>query len=154
MSSHSKLFVFDTDFPFSTVQSFTMRVALNADLKFPQMREELIEYLRELSDFDVQKKEWIASSNPDGHPKSQFDYSVHFLFDDTCLATEPNEAVGWYLNDEKEAQLISDVVNALNQIFDRYGVGLSDEDYMKVPEWMDVLNASAKALEVVEKGRG
>lgn len=45
----------------------------------------------------------------------------------------------------EEAKVISKVTKTINAIFERYGLDLSDAEYIDKPEWSNVLKASAKA---------
>lgn len=58
-------------------------------LKLPRMRAELIDYLRQLAS---PESKWRDSGMP-----AELDEAIHFLFDDTPLAREPERALGHYL---------------------------------------------------------
>ena len=63
------------------------------------------------------------------------DYAVHFLFDDTALADAPERAVGYFLHDLEEVQVIAEVVAALDRVFDAHGTTQADSFYLQQPEW-------------------
>lgn len=124
------------------------------DLRYPNMREELISYLAELADPDLQKC-WLSElAAADGIPASQFDYAVHFLFDDTDLASDPEGCIGWYLYDKGEAVVVSKVTDALDVLFEVHGTNLPDGEYINAPEWPRVMEAAAKALDYFQRNRG
>lgn len=50
-----------------------------ATIKFPEMRDELIWYLRELSDLEYQKKCWVLKECPENVQDGGFDYVIHFF---------------------------------------------------------------------------
>ena len=119
-----------------------------SELKFPSMREELIAYLSGLSDLDYQYQAWVERSSP-SLDYDEFNYTVHFLYDDTSLAENASDWIGLVLRDEKEARSIENVVSALNVIFDKYGTELSDREYLEKNEWLWVVNASKDALSIL-----
>ena len=56
-----------------------------AQLKYPNMRRELIEYL------DLLQESKYSMALED------FDYVVHFFFDDTSLSRDANMSIGYFL---------------------------------------------------------
>ncbi len=119
-------------------------------LKYPHMREELKEYLYELSSIEFQKKNWIKNDKNNFIHKSQFDYSVHFLYDDTDLSITPEKYIGIFLENQQEANLVYDVIKAIDIIFKKYGLELIDEEYIKSTEWSDVLKRATLAWEFLK----
>lgn len=109
------------------------------------MREGLISYLEGLSNVDYQYRAWVSRANPDiGY--DEFNYTVHFLYDDTDLATDARSWVGIVLRGECEVMAISDVVKSIDRVFDKYGTCLTDAEYLTKPEWVDVVESSKRAL--------
>ena len=119
-------------------------------VKYPKMREELLETLRSLADREYQHKVWIENDYPPGIECDSFDEAVHFLYDDTVLAENPDAAIGVILEDEKEARLISAVCQAIDLLFEVLGTGVSDEEYIKCYEWTSVVKAAFRALQAME----
>ena len=119
-------------------------------VKYPKMREELLETLRSLADREYQHKVWIENDYPPGIECDSFDEAVHFLYDDTILAENPDAAIGVILENEKEARLISAVCQAIDLVFEALGTGVSDEEYIKSAEWTGVVEAALKALQLME----
>ncbi|MDC7818957.1 MULTISPECIES: SCO4402 family protein [Pseudomonas] len=114
-------------------------------LEYPAMREELISYLEGLSSVDYQCNAWVSRANPDiGY--DEFNCAVHFLYDDTGLATNARSWGGIVLRGECEVTAISDVVKSINRVFDKYGTCLVDAEYLTKPEWVDVVESSKRAL--------
>lgn len=120
------------------------------DIKYPSMREDLLRSLLELSDPEYQRSNWLPENSLNRSPESNLDYSVHFLFDDTSLATFPEKCVGWFLKDEGEAKLVFEVTQALNNIFMKYGTELECLEYIKLPEWVDVVRKAKVAYDAIE----
>jgi len=111
-------------------------------MKYPEMRHELIDYLSSLSDKDYQEAVWVRGEARSGVVHDELDYAIHFIYDDTCLGQNPSEAIGWFLKSEDEAKSIRSLVFALDLIFSKYGLYLSDKEYIAKPEWSDVVRAA------------
>ncbi len=79
------------------------------------------------------------------------EYAIHFLFDDTCLWHEPRGAVGYFLNDEEEVDIVSRVVAALDELLNVHGTQRTDDFYLKQPEWQTVASTSAEAYELLRR---
>lgn len=109
------------------------------------MREQLIDFLLCLSDMEYQKECWVKGNCPSGVQWDNFDLAVHFFFDDTDLASNAKIQIGYFLRDENEANLVRDLCNKIDIIFDEYGTELSDNEYINLPEWKEVLRAAKKA---------
>jgi len=114
------------------------------------MRAELIRSLFELSDPEYQRNKWLPENSLDGVPDSNLDFSVHFLFDDTSLSTSPEKYIGWFLKDEREAKLVFEVIRTLSNIFTKYGTELEDREYIKMPEWLDVVRKAKFAHDAIK----
>ncbi|MEZ2320937.1 MAG: hypothetical protein ACBR15_18250 [Microcoleus sp.] len=119
-------------------------------VKYPKMREELLETLRNLADRDYQDQVWVKRDYPLGIKYDCFDEAVHFLYDDTVLAENPYSAIGVIIENEKEARLISAVCQAIDLVFEALGTEVSDEEYITSSEWTRVVEAASQALQVME----
>ncbi len=117
------------------------------ELKYPNMREELVDYLSGLSDLDYQRNVWVAGKSPPGIVHDELDYAIHFIFDDTCLAKNFSSEIGDILFNQEEADAVDALVDALNYIFGKYGLNLTDSGYIEKPERTSVLQA-AKAQRI------
>lgn len=120
----------------------------NPDLRFPQMRDELLGHLRSLSDLEYQNTVWVEGIMPAGVEHDELDYALHFLFDDTSLSSDPSQSIGLFLKNETEAEAVSNVVVLLNLVLSKYGTDLSDADYISCPEWEGVVASALRALRV------
>lgn len=76
----------------------------------------------------------------------ELNYTIHFLYDDTDLATDPRSWIGVVLRGEEEVMAIFDVVKSIDGVFDKYGTLLTDAEYIVKPEWVGVIESSKKAL--------
>ena len=115
-------------------------------LRYPGMREELKDYLSELSDAELQLRRWSGR----GSDISSLDFLVHFLFDDTALADDTGSFIGVILYDDEEVAAVSAVISALDSVFEKYGVARQDLEYVRAPEWTGVLSAAKAAKDLLE----
>jgi hypothetical protein len=111
-------------------------------IKYPEMRDELVEHLKALSDRQYQEAVWVRGESRAGIEHDELDVAIHFIYDDTCLGEDPSLAIGCYLKDEIEAQSIRELVHNLDNLFSKYGLDLSDGEYINKPEWTCVLQAA------------
>ena len=100
-------------------------------LRYPSMRAELIDYLRQLASPQLLWRDTGESAPLDG--------AVHFLFDDTSLASDPAQAIGYYLVDASEAELVRAVVESIDSVLHRYGTTSSDAFYLALREWRQIV---------------
>lgn len=121
-------------------------------MKYPAMRKELLEYLAGLSDPEYQKKCWVDGICPTGIEHDEFDYAVHFLFDDTTLSSDAKSLIGVFLKDESEANLVQSVCEKIQAVFNKYGTNLSDQEYIDCPEWRGVVSAARNAYKTICAG--
>jgi hypothetical protein len=119
------------------------------DIKYPEMRTELIQHLKALSSIDYQQSVWILGESDDTTVHDEFDYAVHYLYDDTHLAADPASTIGWILRTDEEAFKISKLVESIEVIFQKYGTKRSDAEYIQLPEWAAVLGAAKDAANLI-----
>lgn len=117
-------------------------MVLANEMKYPHMREELIGHLKALSNRGYQESVWVRGEAQPGVIHDELDYVVHFIYDDTCLGEDPDAAIGWFLLGEAEAKSIRDLVRLLDSLFAKYGLNLTDEEYIGKSEWGDVVAAA------------
>lgn len=121
-----------------------------SELAYPSMRLELISYLEVLSDREYQNQSWVEGNRPNGG-YDELDYSIHFLYDDTCLAKNPTSLIGVILINKKEVGAIKGLIDELENIFEKYGTDLSDEEYINKTEWERVIQAARVAKEIIKE---
>lgn len=119
-----------------------------SELHSSEMREELVDYIKGLSDRQYQEKFWLRRERTVDIQHDELDYAIHFLFDDTDLARDPNSTIGFILKDASEVEVISSLIFRIDDVFNKYGTGLTDEQYMATPEWVDVIFAAKRALDL------
>jgi hypothetical protein len=123
-----------------------------SELRYPEMRRELVSYIKSLADKQYQQGVWL---NGDLHPDivhDELDYAIHFLYDDTILAKDPYALIGWILLSKEEAEAITRLIENLDLLFDKYGTELEDRDYLRKNEWLDVLQAAKSAETILKEG--
>jgi hypothetical protein len=119
-------------------------------MKFPEKRTELISNLKSLSSWEYQKKCWVLQDCPKKVEHDNFDLSVHFLFDDTELATDPESEIDYILKNKIEAKAVKNVCDQVDNIFKLYGYECTDDEYINYSEWRSVINSASVALKVIQ----
>lgn len=117
---------------------------------YPNMRDELLDILSTLSNAEYQRDAWVKGKFPPGIQFDNLDLAIHFLFDDTSLGDDPKSMVGIILLNDIEVKLISNLIESLNLIFDKYGLILSDESYINKPEWVAVIQKAEEAFDFMK----
>ncbi len=118
-------------------------------LKYPSMRDELLETLQSLADLDYQRKIWVNKEFPHENFYDDFDNTFRFI-DDMSLMTDPESAIGIFLKDENEVQMIKAVMVALDRVFEALGMKATDEEYISCPEWSEVLKTASQAWQAMK----
>lgn len=118
-------------------------------LKYPNMREELLETLRSLADLEYQLKIWVNKEFPRENFYDDFFNTFRFI-EDMSLLTDPESAIGIFLKDENEVQMTKAVAVALERVFDALGTEATDEEYISSREWSDVLKAASQAWQAMK----
>lgn len=121
-------------------------------IRFPHLRPELIDTLQTLADPEYQQQAWVEQNVPPGIEDS-FDIAIHFLYDDTHLADNPEATVGLILEKSEEVFLIKGLIKALDQVFETLGLEATDEEYINCPQWEQVLRTAKAALSVINKNQ-
>jgi hypothetical protein len=112
---------------------------------YPDMRQQLLCTASRLADPEYQQRVWVRREMPPGIDVDSFDQAVHFIYDDTCLGEDADEAIGLYVRDEREARAIKSLVDAMDKLFSAKGTNLTDAEYLASQEWPQVVD-TAKAL--------
>lgn len=110
-----------------------------AQLKYPNMRRELIEYL------DLLQESKYSMALED------FDYVVHFFFDDTSLSRDANMSIGYFLINAEEGDAIRRLIDAI----DRF-IGDGDDstyvfDSRRSKQWSSVIESANEARSIVQR---
>jgi hypothetical protein len=115
-------------------------------IKFPSMRVELVDRLQLLVDEEYQARYWGSKE-----PHWDFDFIVHFFFDDTALSDGGMECVGMILEDEYEAMLSDNICGKINALLNTYGRSQSDVFYKNTVEWKGIVNDARRFLEYLNE---
>jgi hypothetical protein len=121
------------------------------DVKFPDMRREVISALRSLADPEHQRLRW-------GRVEEGVDYyddltlNVHILYDDTQVLPSPETAVPAVLH-QSEAPALQALDAVLGPLLDDLGEQ-PDSEFLADPRWPRVVEAARHALAVVEERAG
>jgi hypothetical protein len=110
-------------------------------IKFPEMREELIDRIQLLSDNIYQQSYWGSKV-----PHLGFNYIIHFFFDDSILSEAPEKCMGYILKNKQEVEFVSDLCKKINHILDVYGSNEPDDLYINTPEWDDLMRKANEFL--------
>jgi hypothetical protein len=122
-------------------------------VKYPHMRKELIFSIRTLADPVYQRRVWVDLELPRTPFEDCFDMAIHIIFDDLCLNTNLDQAIGPVLRNDTEAQAVQRLVEKIDILFDRMGLSATDQEYINSPYWPDVLEAASAAYEVLTGGQ-
>jgi hypothetical protein len=116
-------------------------------IEFPSMRVELLDRLQLLADEKYQAKYWGSKE-----PHWDFDYVIHFFFDDTTLSEGGRKCIGIILEDENEAKLSDNICKQLDRLMHTYGNRQSESGnfYMNTSEWKDIVRDARQFLEYLK----
>lgn len=115
-------------------------------IKYPEMRNQVIEVLRALSDPEYQQRVWVDRKYPHENFYDDLTHNVNVLCDDTRVAEAPYDQIGITLNDSVEAESIEVLAAQLTRILDSAGPDESDASIISRPEWNGVVVAAREAL--------
>ena len=122
---------------------------MNAEIRFPQLRLDLISAIDFLAESDVNHH--VAGYDSAGKVTSyiDFDLSVHILFDDIHdLQTNSYNLIGSILRNESEASIISKLTVELDKVIDEDYPDDLDEAYVKTPQWQRVVKLAKEARSI------
>ncbi len=118
-------------------------------VKYPSIRQELFEFVSGLADIDYQRQAWVNKIFPPGIEYDSFDEAVHFFYDDTRRAKDPEREIGIVLENGAEAVAIHALIDRLNVVLAKVGKNAKDEEYLASPGWAEVVSAAQTVLGVL-----
>jgi hypothetical protein len=121
-------------------------------VEFPGMRRELILYIRDLADKEMQRNKWADHRFP--HPFwNNLSYSVHALFDDADYRKDDPDPImiDVTLRDKAEVKVVRNLISVLDNALNKIGIEQPDSAYLNSPLWDDVVEAAKHAYEVLMK---
>jgi hypothetical protein len=116
-------------------------------LKYPDMRQELLDALRQLADINLQRKLWVNRDYDVDKFVYGFDEIVGLLYDDLGVDKNPSQAIGVFLLNENEAGLIQAVTQAIDRVRLDVGTEAADEEYIRSRAWPEVMKAASLAID-------
>ncbi|GII66870.1 hypothetical protein Skr01_69550 [Sphaerisporangium krabiense] len=122
------------------------------NVKYPEARAEVVLAIKSLADVDYQQRVWVERLYPQPGYYDDFTQNIHILYDDTAVLEDPISAVGIYLKSRDEADALISVARALENIFADLGTERPDADYLRSPLWGAVVEAAARASQVMSDG--
>lgn len=126
-----------------------MEPALMGSLRYPEMRANLRAFTESLADEAYQDRTWIER-----RPSAAYDTFtdvVHFFYDDTKLADDPDQCVGWFLRSTGEAGAVRALTSALDALFDELGTEQPDEAYLRAPGWPRVVRQARELAALLDR---
>lgn len=116
---------------------------------YATMRLDLREYANSLRDEAHQKRVWIERLPSE--KQDNFTDVVHFFYDDTTLATHPDKCVGLFLWDTSEVAAVRALTSAVDALFAELGTEQSDADYLRAPEWRQVVSRAKELVMLLDR---
>ena len=121
-------------------------------VEFPGMRRELILYVKDVSDKEMQRTKWVNSKAKHAF-WDHLIYPIDFLLNgaDYFLDNPDPIMIGVTLRNRKEADLVRHLATLLDKNLDKIGIEQPDSAYLNSPLWDDVVEAAKHAYEVLMK---
>lgn len=120
-----------------------------SDVRFPEMRSEVIGAVHALADRDYQRRVWVEQEYPNAGYFDDLTLNVNILYDDTKVLEDPSSTIGTCLRTTDEAEAMRLLAEALDAVFEEKGMDLSDAEYIADPRWDAVVEAAGAALRVL-----
>lgn len=112
------------------------------------MRADLRAFTESLADEACQNQVWIER-RPSAACDTFTDV-VHFFYDDTKLAADPDQCVGWFLR-AGEAGAVRALTSALDALFEELGTEQPDEAYLRAPGWPRVVQRAKELAALLDR---
>ncbi len=106
------------------------------------MRANLHGFTESLSDEAYQKRVWVE--HQPSATRDSFTDVVHFFYDDTTLAEDPDQWVGLILRDASEVDAVKALVSAMDLLFAQMGTEEPDDAYIRSADWPQVVMQARK----------
>jgi nucleoside 2-deoxyribosyltransferase len=119
-----------------------------ASVRFPEMRTELIETVRDLADEDHQRRLWRSGAVINPEVIDSVFVAADFMFDHADLLRNSSSQIGWILKDPAEAEAL----DALMEALEAATASVDDKDWLD-PAAVDAILGSAHWPEVVANAR-
>lgn len=122
--------------------------AINS-VRFPEMRANLHGFSESLSDEAYQQRVWIERQP--SPIRDSFTDVVHFFYDDTTLAKNPDEWIGLILRDAAEVAAVKALTSAMDALFAELGTEQPDGVYVRASGWPQVVQLAKELIVRLER---
>lgn len=113
------------------------------DLRYPEMRADVIAALTSLADLEHQRRVWVERQRTGPDYDDSLDLVVHTLFDDIDVCVNPERWVGLVLR-PAEVESLRALGSTFQGVLDDLGDS-TDADYLADPRWPEVVARGAAA---------
>lgn len=118
-------------------------------IRFPDMRANLHGFSESLSDEAYQKRVWIE--HQPSAVRDSFTDVVHFFYDDTTLAKQPEQWVGLILRSASEVDAVKTLISAMDLLFAKMGTEEPDEAYIRSADWPQIVILARRLVAQLEQ---
>ena len=122
-------------------------------LEFPFYRSELVGYLEDLARMEPATMEPFLQ---EGRDSGFLDFLVHFFFDDTEIAEDPESLIGEIFHNRDEVEAVRPVTAALDAILESHldirSSGFDNMRILRSEDWLALRAPAAAALAVLSRG--
>lgn len=124
------------------------------ELKYSNIREELIEILRAFADVSYQKRFWINNEQPIEGWSDDFNENVAFFGDIGLDSANPERIIGSVLLNEEELHAVQNTKRAIYNVLETVGKDdwIPVEAYIKFADWPFVLKTAKDAYSLLTGG--
>lgn len=120
-----------------------------SELKFPAMRQELVETMTSLSDRDYQQRVWIDQNHPENYV-DDLTTTVTFFHDLNTDDGDFNQYIGTFLVSADEATAVEAVHQVLKAMLDDL-LDSPDACYLADQRWAAVVTTATRAKTVLKQ---
>jgi hypothetical protein len=120
-----------------------------SDVRFPDMRSNVISAIYALANREHQHRVWIERTYPREGYYDDFTLNLNVLYDDTLVLDDPAATLGTVLRSQDEVVAMGTLAAAIDNLLRQEGDGKADADYMASPLWDAVVRSALAAYEIM-----
>ena len=120
-----------------------------SNVKYPEMRAQVIASLRALSDPEYQQRVWIERQFPHEQFYDDLRENIGMLYDTSLVLDAPATRVGDILVDDSEVVVLEELRTTLTPVIDDLG-DADDGAYMRDVRWPAVVATAEAARRLLE----
>lgn len=113
------------------------------NVRYPEMRQEVIHQLSALADPEYQQRVWIERKFPHDKFYDDLTMTINILYD--MALPDPESGLGSVLMSQSEVDELAGLEKILGPLIDDLR-DASDQTYMSDPRWREVVTAARSAL--------